>query len=99
MARLAEIELPHARVARDHIRDVLCQQCAADQHRDAVGEAEHEVHVVLDQTMVTSRGQRSDGLEQFAAFERGDACRRLVEQQHPRLGASASAISISLCLP
>src|SRR5437764_14301647 len=46
---LAEIDRLHARIARDLLRRALDEQFAVDQHRDAVGEREHDVHVVLDE--------------------------------------------------
>src|SRR5689334_10524219 len=49
IGRLAEIDRPHLRIARDLVGRALGEQAAIDQHRDAVGEGEYEVHVVLDQ--------------------------------------------------
>src|SRR4051812_15716617 len=43
-----EVDLVHAAVLGDLLRRALDQDLALHQHRDAFGEAEHEVHVVLD---------------------------------------------------
>ncbi len=63
----------------------LGQQRAVDQHRHAVGKAEHQVHVVLDQQHRHVGGQRGHGLQQFFALAGGHARHGLVEQQHARL--------------
>ena len=49
VTRLAEIDLAHARVGGDLLRRAFEQNAPADHHDDAAGEAEHEVHVVLDE--------------------------------------------------
>ena len=46
---LSKIDLAHALVARDLVRRAFDQDAAADHHDDAAGEAEHHVHVVLDE--------------------------------------------------
>src|SRR4051812_49418969 len=43
---LAEVHGFHLRVARHLLRRSLRQQSAIDQHGDAVGEREHQVHVM-----------------------------------------------------
>src|SRR5258705_3838992 len=85
MARVTEIELPHTRVAGDSFRRVLDQQSAGDEDRDAVRKAEHEVHIVLDQDDRDLARQRSDRLEELAAFDPRHAGGWLVEQQYPGL--------------
>ena len=47
--RPAEIDLAHARVGRDLLRRALDQNLAPHHDDDARGEAEHDVHVVLDE--------------------------------------------------
>src|SRR5262249_31210415 len=49
MARASEIALAHARVSRDLLRRAFEQDAPADHHDDPAGEAEHDVHVVLDE--------------------------------------------------
>ena len=44
-----EIDLAHARIGGDFLRRALREHGAADQHDDVGGEAEHDVHVVLDE--------------------------------------------------
>src|ERR1700710_1268493 len=46
---LAEIHRLDPRVARHLVRRTFHQQRAVDHHRNAVGEREHQIHVVLDQ--------------------------------------------------
>src|SRR5574337_753931 len=84
MVGLAEVDLAHPRVGGDRRGRVLGEHRAADQHRDPLGEAEHQVHVVLDQQDRHLARQRGDGLEQRAALAGGNAGGRLVEQQHAR---------------
>src|SRR6266536_2755175 len=45
---LAEIDLAHAGMLGDLPGRALAQDLALHEHGDALGEAEHEVHVVLD---------------------------------------------------
>ena len=51
-------------------------------HGDALGETEHDVHVVLDDEHADMLGQRLDGVEDDVAFGAGHAGGGLVEQQH-----------------
>src|SRR5258706_9428241 len=44
----AEVDLAHALVRRDLLRRAFHQDGAGGEHRDTRGEAEHQVHVVLD---------------------------------------------------
>ena len=69
---------------RDRLGLAFGQQGAVDQHRDALREAEHQVHVVLDQQHRHVGGQGRDGGEDVAPLGLRHAGRRLVEQQHPR---------------
>src|SRR5438876_10034830 len=48
MRRLAEIHVAHAPVGGDLVGPAFDQHLPLDQHGDALREAEHEVHVVLD---------------------------------------------------
>src|SRR5688572_26196555 len=54
---LAQVDVVHALVARDLVRRALDQHRALHQHRDAVGEAEDQLHVVLDDQDRDVRGQ------------------------------------------
>src|SRR5215475_115122 len=49
IAGLAEIDRLDLRIARDLVGLALDQERAIDQHRNSVGEREHEIHIVLDQ--------------------------------------------------
>ena len=63
----------------------LGQHLAADQHRDALGEAEHELHVVLDeQDRDVAAAAPAMTPNSSALSAGGNAGRRLVEQQDPR---------------
>src|SRR5215472_3369415 len=79
---LAEIDAPDARVVGDLGGGPLAQHLALDENGDALGEAEDEVHVVLDDQNGDARGQLLETLEDAMGFERGHAGRWLVEQQH-----------------
>ena len=56
-----------------------------DHDDDAAGEAEHDVHVVLDEKHGDVLRQAGDGREQLGALLARHAGGRLVEQQHLRL--------------
>src|SRR6185437_1086042 len=58
-----------------------------DQHGDAPRQAEHQIHVVLDDEEGEVGGKALDHLDDGAAFARGHARGRLVEQQHAGLEA------------
>src|SRR6185312_6684968 len=86
MARpLAEIDLAHARVGGDFGRRAFGQDRALYQHGDAPRQAEHQIHVVLDDQQREVRRQVFDDVNDDAAFRRRHPGRRLVEQQHVRL--------------
>ena len=68
------------------MRRALHQHPAADHHDDARGEAEHQLHVVLDEQHGDVAREAGDGGEQFRALLARHAGRRLVEQQHLRPG-------------
>src|SRR6266516_1944951 len=87
MALLPEIDLMHASVLGELLRRHLDQHCALHQHGDALREAEHEVHVVLDDQDGDVPGQIVEHLEDAVRFDRGDARGRLVEEQHPGIQA------------
>src|SRR4051794_35315663 len=46
---LSQVHLAHARIASDLVGGSFEQDAAADHHDDAAREAEHDVHVVLDE--------------------------------------------------
>ena len=62
------------------------QHRAIDQHRNPVGEGEHQIHVVLDQQHGDIARQCRYGGENIVALAFGNAGSGLVEQQHPRFG-------------
>ena len=62
-----EIDGLDLRIAGDLVGRALDEQRAVDQHRDARGEAEHEIHVVLDQQHGDVGGQRRERVEDLAA--------------------------------
>ena len=90
---LAEIDRPHLLVVHDLGRRALDQHRALHQHRDLLGEAEHHVHVVLDDQNGDVGIEACHHVENEMAFRGRHASRRLVEQQHARRCASAMAIS------
>src|SRR5262249_33938927 len=46
---LAEIGLPHLGIGPDRLRRAGRDDAAIDQHRDAIGQREHRLHIMLDQ--------------------------------------------------
>ena len=57
------------------------------QHIGAIGDAQHMMHVLLDdEDRVPLLAQVPDHLEQELDIDRREALGRLVEQQHARLG-------------
>src|SRR5215469_10818091 len=68
-----------------------CDDTAADQDRDAVGEREHRVHVVLDQEDRVLPFQARQQLRHRARFLDAQTRHRLVEQQHDRVGCERHA--------
>src|SRR5688572_18186444 len=48
IARFAQVHLPHALVAGDFLGGAFDEHLALHQHADAPREAEHQLHVVLD---------------------------------------------------
>ena len=81
---LAQVGVAHLGIDADPLRHVARDDRAVDHHRDAVGDAEHRVHVVLDQQHgmlgLERRQQRQHALGLLGAH----AGERLVEQQHAR---------------
>lgn len=53
---------------------------AVDQHRDAVGEAEHHAHVVLDDQQRLADGEAADQIHRAFGLGVAHARGRLVEQ-------------------
>ena len=78
--QLAEIDLPHARIVDDIMRGVLDEHAAIDEHGERVGEAEHEVHVVLDQDEGHRAGKCRNNVENLFSLGFRHAGSRLVEQ-------------------
>src|SRR5499426_767250 len=79
---LPEVDLVHAPVGADLGRRSLAQYLALHQYRDPLREAEHDVHVVLDDEDRDVGRQRVEHLQDPLRFERRHAGRGLVEQQH-----------------
>ena len=67
-AGLAEIDLAHARIGGDLGGRAFDQHRAVHQHGDALGEAEHHVHVVLDQQHGHARAATRHGGEDVVAL-------------------------------
>src|SRR3954465_11137957 len=61
--RLTEVDGAHARVAGDILRRGFDQNLALHEHGDAAREAEHEVHVVLDDQDGDVGRQRGEHIE------------------------------------
>src|SRR5690349_5579875 len=87
MALLAQVDLVHALVRPDLVGGSLDEHLALHQDGDALREAEHQVHVVLDDEDGDVLGKLVEHLEYAMRLERGDPRRRLVEQQHAGLQA------------
>src|SRR6267378_170111 len=85
MVLLAEIDLVHAPVPGDLLRRPLDQDLALHEHGDALREAEHEVHVVLDDEDGDVLGQIVQHLQDAVRFQRRHARGGLVEEQHAGL--------------
>src|SRR5260221_2335518 len=83
--RLAQVHGAHAAIGRDLVGAALDQHLSLHQHRDAIGEAEHQIHVVLDDEDRDIAGQRTEDFEDAAGILRRHARRRLVEQQDARV--------------
>src|SRR6185312_15853629 len=65
---VAEIDFADLGMVGDFVGRALAQYLTRDQHRDALGEAEHHVHVVLDEQHRDVVGQRRESLENLGAF-------------------------------
>src|SRR5438132_3114537 len=81
-----EIHLTHARIAADLVGRAFDQDAPADHHDDAAGEAEHHVHVVLDEEHGELVREIRDHGEELGAFALWHARGRLIQQQHARAG-------------
>src|SRR6266513_167240 len=86
MVLLAEIDLVYAPVPGDLVRRPLDQDLALHEHGDALREAEHEVHVVLDDEDGDVLGQIVQHLEDAVRFQRRHARGGLLDAQHDRSG-------------
>src|SRR5258706_8520820 len=64
--RLAQVDVAHAAIGRDLVGAALDQHLPLHEHGDATGEAEHEVHVVLDDEDRDIAGQRAEDFEDAA---------------------------------
>src|SRR5499433_3155703 len=86
MARPTEIDLAHARAGGDFLGRTLQQNPSSDHHDDAMCKTEHDVHVVLDEQHRDLLREAGDDREYLGALLLRHTGRRLVEQQHLRLG-------------
>src|SRR5258706_16029265 len=85
MAALPQVDVSNTGI-RANVGDASFDQDAAlDKDGDALGEAEYEVHVVLDDEHGDILGQAFQQLEQALALGRRHAGDRLVEKQNLRL--------------
>jgi hypothetical protein len=84
--RLAEVGLDHPRVRADVLRQALGDLLAVVEHRHALRDAHHDLHVVLDQEdrQVLLVSQAPDQRREVPRLVRVHACRGLVEQEQPR---------------
>src|SRR5437773_3211572 len=82
---LAEIDGPDVGVGPDLPGTPGGEHGAAHQHRDPLREAEHEIHVVIDDEHGDLPREPLDGVEDDVALRAGHAGGGLVEQQHPGL--------------
>src|SRR5882762_1725848 len=83
-AAFAEVHLAHARVGTDLLRRAVHEDVAADHDDDAAREAEHDVHVVLDEEHGEVLRKARDRREKLCALVLRHAGGRLVEQKHAR---------------
>ena len=79
-----EVEGVHGLVGADLGRRALHDHAAVVHHRDPLGHAQRDVHVVLDQDQGDRRIERKQHLGQVHALGAGEPRRRLVE--HHELG-------------
>src|SRR5437879_4063117 len=86
VARLAKIDLAHARVGGDLPRSAFKQNSATHHHDDTACETKDEVHVMLDEQHRDIRRQAGDDREQLGAFAARHAGGWLVKQQYLWLG-------------
>src|SRR5215468_2767735 len=73
------------------VRRAAGDQAAVDQGRYPVGEAEHGIHVVLDQQDGPPALERFDEAEDTLGFVGSHPGHRLVEQQDARAGRQSQA--------
>ncbi len=81
---LTQIRKLHFRIGAHGRGNVARDHGAVDHHGDAVGHAEHRVHVVLDQQDGVSRLEARQQFEHALRFLGAHARERLVQQQHAR---------------
>src|SRR3984893_17868935 len=81
---LAEIDLPHPWVGGYLLHAAFGQQRAVHENRDATGEAEHQVHVMLDEQQRDLKRKRRHSGEALVTFGLGHAGRRFIEQEDAR---------------
>src|SRR5688572_33370867 len=81
---LAKVGPAHFRVRPDLLGQAGGDDAAVDQHRDAVGELEHRVHVVLDQDHGLAALERGEELDHALRLVDTHAGHWLVEQEQAR---------------
>ena len=87
----AEIGLDNTGIALHFLRRAFGDLPAEIQHRDAIADAHHQAHIVLDQQDRDAAGlQVHDGTEQLHALGHVHAGRRLIQQQHVRFRGERS---------
>ena len=86
---VSQISGLHLAVGADGGRRVAGNHAAVDHHGDAVGNAEHGVHVVLHQQNRVLGFQLGQHGQHALGFFGAHAGQRLVQQQHLRLGGQA----------
>ena len=83
---LAEIGFLHLLVGAHRRRLARGDDLAVDQHRDLVAEREHDAHVVLDDQQRAAFRDATDQVDDVGRLVARHAGRRLVEDQHRRIG-------------
>src|SRR5258708_7341582 len=73
MAGLPEIDVAHSRIGADLLRRAFHEDRTADHHGDALREAEHQIHVVVNDQYADVFRQRRDRVEDDVTFGRGHA--------------------------
>src|SRR5215204_1424672 len=84
---MAEIDVAHLRIGLHLGGRPFRHHPPTIHYRDAVGQAERHVHIVLDQHHGDLARQRTDHFEDALPFAGRETRARLVEEQHAGMGA------------